>query len=63
MSANREVDARFQERQQHRKAGICNFGSGHLVWKIVGGVAIAVAATALIASLPDIKRYIHISRM
>ena len=37
--------------------------SGHLVWKIVGGAVLAVAAAGLIASLNDIRRYIRISRM
>lgn len=32
-------------------------------WKIVGGTALALAAAAVIVSLPDIKRYIKISRM
>ena len=37
--------------------------SGHLVWKIVGGAALALVATGLIASLHDIRRYIRIMRM
>ena len=63
MSANRQVDASVHERREDSKAQSCRLGSGHLVWKIVGGVAIAVVATALITSLPDIKRYIHMTRM
>ena len=33
------------------------------VWKIVGGAALILAATALILNLSDIKRYIKISSM
>ena len=36
---------------------------GHTVWKIVGGLALAVVAAGVVASLPDIKRYIRITRM
>lgn len=36
---------------------------GHRVWKIVGGLALAVIAASVVASLPDIKRYIRITRM
>jgi len=37
--------------------------SGHRVWKLVGGVALAVVAAGLIASMGDIRRYIRITRM
>ena len=37
-------------------------GNGNLL-KILGGVAIAVGAALVIASLSDIKRYIRITRM
>ena len=37
--------------------------SGIPVWKILGGAALILAATAVIISLPDIKRYIKISTM
>jgi hypothetical protein len=33
------------------------------VWSVVGGVALLGVAALVIASLPDIKRYIKISRM
>ncbi len=39
------------------------FGHSHVVWKIVGGVALTVAAAAVIASLDDIRRYVRIMRM
>ena len=32
-------------------------------WKIVGGAALALAAAAVIITLPDLKRYIKISTM
>ncbi len=31
--------------------------------KVLGGIALAVAVTAIVVSLPDIKRYIRISMM
>jgi hypothetical protein len=34
-----------------------------LAWKLVGGTAVAVLAAAVLFSLPDIKRYIKMSRM
>ena len=36
---------------------------GHHVWKIVGGVALAAVAAGVVAFLPDIKRYIRMTRM
>jgi len=35
----------------------------HLIWKVVGGAALAAVATLLITSFNDIKRYIKISTM
>ncbi len=37
--------------------------SNHTVLKIIGGVALAAVAAGVIATLPDIKRYIRISTM
>jgi hypothetical protein len=37
--------------------------SDHLLWKIIGGAALAVAGAGVIRMLPDIKRYIRISSM
>jgi hypothetical protein len=37
--------------------------SNHLLWKIVGGAALAVVGAGAIRMLPDIKRYIRISMM
>jgi hypothetical protein len=44
------------QRRYRRPAGIS-------LWSIVGSAALALAAAAVIVSLPDIKRYIKISRM
>jgi hypothetical protein len=33
------------------------------MWSFVGGAALLLAAAAVVVSLPDIKRYIKISRM
>lgn len=35
----------------------------HLLWKIVGGAALAVVGAGVIRMLPDIKRYIRMSMM
>jgi hypothetical protein len=43
--------------RRHRGAG------GISLWSIVGSAALALVAAAVIVSLPDIKRYIKISRM
>ncbi len=53
----REQQALASESAQPRPS------SNHLIWKIVGGVVLAVAATTLITSLNDIRRYIRITRM
>jgi Family of unknown function (DUF6893) len=37
--------------------------SDRLLWKIIGGAALAVAGAGVIKMLPDIKRYIRISTM
>ncbi len=37
--------------------------SGMGIWSIVGSVALMAAAALVVVSLPDIKRYIKISRM
>jgi len=34
-----------------------------LLWKIVGGAALAVAGAGVIKMLPDLRRYIRISTM
>jgi uncharacterized protein DUF6893 len=35
----------------------------HLIWKVVGGAALAVVVTAVAVSFKDIVRYIKISTM
>ena len=46
-----------------------NFGTGrrgksdHLLWKVLGGMALAVVGAGVIRIVPDIKRYIRISMM
>jgi hypothetical protein len=52
-----------QELAAEARAIQANHSSGHLVWKIVGGAALALVATGLLTSLHDIRRYIRISRM
>jgi len=37
--------------------------SNHLLWKIIGGAALAVVGAGVIRMLPEIKRYIRISTM
>jgi hypothetical protein len=61
-------ETRLREQQQRaaaaraRPAQACGHPS-HVVWKIFGGLALAVVAAGVIASLNDIKRYIRISTM
>jgi hypothetical protein len=41
----------------------CNHIVGKRMWKIIGGVALALVATGVITQLRDIRRYIKISTM
>lgn len=56
-------------REQQEKAVVaarareCEHSSSHLLLKIVGGMALAVVVAGIVASLPDIRRYIKISTM
>jgi hypothetical protein len=43
------------ERKSHRP--------GWSVWSVFGGAALMVMAVAVLVNLPDIRRYIKISRM
>ncbi len=64
MSEHRVSETRLREQQEMAaEAGRARRSSGHLVWKIVGGAALALVATTLITSLHDIRRYIRITRM
>lgn len=67
MSENRMGETKLREQQElaarERAREVCGHSSGHLVWKIVGGMALAVVAAGVIASLHDIRRYIRISSM
>lgn len=45
------------EKRERRQCGSSS------MWPIVGGAALLLAAAAVVVSLPDIKRYIKISRM
>jgi hypothetical protein len=62
----RTGETKLREQQQRtadaRSAQSCGHPS-HLVWKILGGMALAAVAAGVIASLEDIKRYIKISTM
>lgn len=48
-----------QQMENHQ----CETSLGNTAWKIVGGTVLALAAAAVIVTLPDIKRYIRISMM
>jgi hypothetical protein len=38
-------------------------GSGSVIWKLLGGAALALVVAGLIVTYPDIKRYVKISTM
>jgi len=64
MSENRISEGRSRAQQELANQRACapKTTSG-LVWKVVGGMALAVVAVGLITSLNDIRRYIRISSM
>jgi uncharacterized protein DUF6893 len=37
--------------------------SDHLLWKVIGGAALAIVGAGVVRMIPDIKRYIRISTM
>ncbi len=63
MNENRVSETKLREQQElatrERARELCGHTSGHLVWKIVGGMALAVVAAGLIAFAHDIQRYIR----
>ena len=64
MEEKKQAETKLREQQE--LAAVSNRApqqSGHLVWKIVGGAALALAAAGLITNLQDIRRYIRINRM
>ena len=66
MSETRAGETKLREQQERaasaRATQSCAHPS-HLVWKIIGGMALAAVAAGVIASLQDIKRYVKISTM
>jgi hypothetical protein len=66
MNEIRQGETKLREQQERaaeaRATQSCEHPS-HLVWKIVGGMALAVVAAGLIASLNDIRRYVRIMKM
>lgn len=50
-------DERIERREENESGG--NFG----IWSVVGGIALLGVAALVIVTLPDIRRYIKISRM
>jgi hypothetical protein len=64
MSEHRVSETKLREQQElAAEAARISRSSSHLVWKILGGAAIALVAAGLVASMKDIKRYIRIARM
>lgn len=69
MSENNTGETKLREQQERevaartQRATTTRGGSGNLMWKVVGGMALALLATGLIASLHDIRRYIKITTM
>lgn len=56
-----EIEKRRNNQQFSRYQSESSIGG--TAWKIVGGTILALAAAAVLVSLPDIKRYIKISTM
>jgi hypothetical protein len=60
------AETKLREQQERatraRARQTCDHPS-HFVWKIVGGMALAVVVAGVVASLDDIRRYIRISTM
>lgn len=64
MSQNRMPETRLRENQEiATREAECRTSNGHLVLKVVGGVVLALAVTAVLTSLHDIRRYLRIVRM
>ncbi len=64
MSENRVSETKLAEQQARVAQARCPEPSGgHLVWKIIGGAAIALVAAGVLSNLYDIRRYIRISNM
>lgn len=64
MGEHKVSETKLREQQELAAlAARANGSANHLAWKIVGGAALALAVTGLIASLHDIRRYIRIVRM
>ncbi len=61
MTERNETARRENNRQMETHQ--CESSVAGTAWKIVGGTVLALAAAAIIISLPDIKRYIKISTM
>ncbi len=56
-----EIERRDNRRKVSKRDS--EISVGNTAWMIVGGAVLALAAAAVIVSLPDIKRYIRISTM
>jgi hypothetical protein len=67
MSENRMSETKLREQRELAARAVeatkTGRSSSHLVWKIVGGAALALAVTSLVTSLHDIRRYIRMTRM
>ncbi len=61
-----EIGGRESRRESSRQMTTDDDGGSSAAltaWKIVGGTVLALAVVTVIATLPDIKRYIKISTM
>lgn len=65
MSETRVSETKLAEQQARalESSRATQTSNGHLVLKVLGGMALALVAAGLIASANDIKRYIKISTM
>ncbi len=59
MERQRSLEKRDNRMARRRE----NDSSSVVVWSAIGGIALLGAAALFFANLPDLKRYIKISRM
>ena len=59
----RQKNLETRDRKMMRREGNESDGGKLGVWSLVGGIALVGVAALVISALPDLKRYLKISRM